>query len=70
MAMATNNFTTNHSLKYQQSDLQILLKTSDAYAQPGPLAAAANEVFKKAKRLKYSDHDVSAVYFGAKPPTK
>ncbi|GFU85721.1 putative oxidoreductase GLYR1 homolog [Trichonephila clavipes] len=70
MTMATNNFTTNHSLKYQQSDLQILLKTSDAYAQPVPLAAAANEVFKKAMQLKYSDHDVSAVYFGAKPLTK
>ncbi|GFU45724.1 putative oxidoreductase GLYR1 homolog [Trichonephila clavipes] len=64
MAMATNNFTTNHSLKYQHSDLQILLKTSDAYAHPVPLAAAANEVFKRATQLKYSDHDVSAVYFG------
>ncbi|GFX39529.1 putative oxidoreductase GLYR1 homolog [Trichonephila clavipes] len=70
MAMATNNFTTKHSLKYQCSDLQILLKTSDAYAQHVPLAAAANEVFKKAMQLKYSDHDVSAVYFGAKPLTK
>ncbi|GFY77341.1 putative oxidoreductase GLYR1 homolog [Trichonephila inaurata madagascariensis] len=66
LAMATNNFTTNHSLKHQQSDLQMILETSNTYTQPLALASSTNEIFKKAKRLKYSDHDVSAVYFGAK----
>ncbi|GFU46302.1 putative oxidoreductase GLYR1 homolog [Trichonephila clavipes] len=66
LAMATNNFTTNHSLKYQQSDLQMMLETSDTCMHPLDLTAAANEVYKKAKRFQYSDHDVSAVYFGAK----
>ncbi|GFX72023.1 putative oxidoreductase GLYR1 homolog [Trichonephila clavipes] len=66
LPMVTNNFTTNRSLKYQQSDLQMILETSETFIQPLPLVSAANEVYKKAKRFQYSNHDVSAVYFGAK----
>ncbi|GFS33763.1 putative oxidoreductase GLYR1 homolog [Trichonephila inaurata madagascariensis] len=66
LAMATNNFTTNHTLKYQQRDMQMMLETSCTLMQPLAMATAANEVYKKAKRYNYSDHDVSAVYFGTK----
>ncbi|GFQ89103.1 putative oxidoreductase GLYR1 homolog, partial [Trichonephila clavata] len=66
-AMATNNFTTDHSLKYQQSNLRMMLELSNKYTQPVVMASAANEVYKKAKRLQYSNHDMSAVYFGTKP---
>ncbi|GFR32753.1 putative oxidoreductase GLYR1, partial [Trichonephila clavata] len=66
LAIATNNFTTDHSLKYQQSNLRMILELSHKYTQPMLLASAANEVYKKAKRLQYSDHDMSAVYFGTK----
>ncbi|GFX72018.1 putative oxidoreductase GLYR1 homolog [Trichonephila clavipes] len=41
--MVTNNFTTNRSLKYQQSDLQMILETSETFIQPLPLVSAANE---------------------------
>ncbi|GFQ67004.1 putative oxidoreductase GLYR1 homolog [Trichonephila clavata] len=67
LAMATNNFTADHSLKYQQSNLKMMLELGNKYSQPMALASAANEVYKKAIRLKYSNHDMSAVYFGAKP---
>ncbi|GFY61090.1 putative oxidoreductase GLYR1 homolog [Trichonephila inaurata madagascariensis] len=69
LAMATKNFTTNHSLKYQQSDLQMLLQTCEALSQPAALASAANEVYKKAKRFQYADHDMSAVYLATKEKT-
>lgn len=66
LCMSTRSFTTNTSLKYQQKDLNLALSLGNMCEQPMLLTAAANELFKHAKLLRYSDHDVSAVYLGAK----
>ncbi|XP_035232967.1 putative oxidoreductase GLYR1 homolog [Stegodyphus dumicola] len=60
------NFSANTSLKYMQKDLDLALRMSHNLNQPVPVAAAANEVYKHAKALRYYDHDVSAVYMGLK----
>ncbi|CAL1279522.1 unnamed protein product [Larinioides sclopetarius] len=65
-AMLSRYFATNTSLKYQQKDLNLALSLGNMCEQPMLLTAAANELFKHAKLLRYSDHDVSAVYLGAK----
>ena len=54
------------ALKHMQKDLKLSLTMSDQLEQPLPLTAAANEVFKHAKRVGYGDHDVSAVYIRAR----
>ncbi|GIX73360.1 putative oxidoreductase GLYR1 homolog [Caerostris extrusa] len=59
-------FATTIPLKYQQKDLNLALRLGNQVEQPMVLAAAANELFKHAKLLRYSDHDVSTVYLGAK----
>ncbi|KAL4421900.1 hypothetical protein ABPG77_005184 [Micractinium sp. CCAP 211/92] len=48
-------------LKHQQKDMRLALALGDATAQPLPLAAAANELYKKARSAGYSDADFSAV---------
>ncbi|GFS76783.1 putative oxidoreductase GLYR1 homolog [Trichonephila clavipes] len=60
------NYVTDISLKYQQKDLALALALADKYNQPMMLGSAANELFKHAEQLRYSDHDVSAVFFGSK----
>ncbi|GFY58545.1 putative oxidoreductase GLYR1 homolog [Trichonephila inaurata madagascariensis] len=65
-AILASNYLTNMSLKYQQKDLSLALTLSDKHDQPMILGSAANELFKHAKQLRYTDHDVSAVFFGAK----
>jgi len=64
--MMDNNFQTNHALKLIQKDLCLALNWADILEQPCPVIASANEIFKHAKRLGYSDHDTSAVYVRAK----
>lgn len=49
-----------------QKDLKLSLAMGDQLEQPLPVSAAANEVYKHAKRLGYADHDVSAVYIRAR----
>ncbi|KFM58247.1 putative oxidoreductase GLYR1-like protein, partial [Stegodyphus mimosarum] len=65
-AILSRNFSTNTPLKHVQKDLNLALTMGHNLEQPMPLAAAANEVYKHAKLLRYSDHDVCAVYMGAK----
>ncbi|KAL4437458.1 hypothetical protein ABPG75_004597 [Micractinium tetrahymenae] len=48
-------------LKHQQKDMRLALALGDATAQQLPLAAAANELYKKARAAGYSDADFSAV---------
>ncbi|KAL2632759.1 hypothetical protein R1flu_004238 [Riccia fluitans] len=49
-------------LKHQQKDMRLALALGDEVAQTMPVAAAANEVFKKARNLGHGDNDFSAVY--------
>ncbi|GFR16208.1 putative oxidoreductase GLYR1 homolog [Trichonephila clavata] len=65
-AIVDQNFSTNTSLKYQQQNLHMALALSSSYAQPLRMASASNELYKATKSLGYSEHDMSAVYFGAR----
>ncbi|XP_035221389.1 putative oxidoreductase GLYR1 homolog [Stegodyphus dumicola] len=59
--MLTKNFSTNTALKHMQKDLNFALMMGNSEDHIMPLAAAANEIYKHAKHLGFSDHDVSAV---------
>jgi len=61
-AMLDNSFPTEMPLTHMQKDLRLALKLAEEYEHPLPVTASTNEVFKHAKRLGYSDHDVAAVY--------
>ncbi|XP_032699672.1 putative oxidoreductase GLYR1 isoform X4 [Lontra canadensis] len=56
------NFKPDFYLKYIQKDLRLAIALGDAVNHPTPMAAAANEVYKRAKALDQSDNDMSAVY--------
>ncbi|KAJ4956516.1 hypothetical protein NE237_013299 [Protea cynaroides] len=61
-AMIQNNFTPAFPLKHQQKDMRLALALGDENAVSMPVAAAANEEFKKARSMGFGDHDFSAVY--------
>ncbi|KAJ8665299.1 hypothetical protein QAD02_006961 [Eretmocerus hayati] len=65
-AIIEGGFATHQPLRHMQKDLRLSLSMSDELEQPIPLAAAANEIYKHAKRLGYADHDASAVYIRAR----
>ncbi|KAL6437785.1 hypothetical protein ACFW04_004263 [Cataglyphis niger] len=65
-AIIEGGFPTQLPLRHMQKDLRLSLGMSDQLEQPLPLAAAANEVYKHAKRLGYGEHDASAVYIRAR----
>lgn len=66
IAIIEGGFPTQLPLQHMQKDLRLSLGMSDQLEQPLPLAAAANEVYKHAKRLGYGKHDASAVYIRAR----
>ncbi|KAL3694956.1 hypothetical protein R1sor_008607 [Riccia sorocarpa] len=49
-------------LKHQQKDMRLALALGDEVAQTMPVAAAANEVYKKARTMGLGDNDFSAIY--------
>ncbi|XP_035233422.1 putative oxidoreductase GLYR1 homolog [Stegodyphus dumicola] len=65
-AIVARDFSPNTPLKHMQKDLNLAMSMGHFLGQPMPLAAAANEAYKHAKLLRFSDHDVCAVYLGAK----
>lgn len=67
MAMIKNEYVSNTSLRQTQLDLNLGLSLGDKLAQPTPIFAIANEVYKHCKSMRYGDHDVSAVFEGTKP---
>ncbi|CAL1279523.1 unnamed protein product [Larinioides sclopetarius] len=56
----------NTPLKHQQKDMDLTLLMSNQFPQPMPVTTAANELYKHAKLLGYGDHDITAVFYGAK----
>ncbi|GFT66090.1 putative oxidoreductase GLYR1 homolog, partial [Nephila pilipes] len=64
-AIIAGDFTADIPLKYQQKDMNLALTLGDKYEQPLALTSHANELYKFAKFLCYSEDDVAAVYFGA-----
>ncbi|XP_021762739.1 glyoxylate/succinic semialdehyde reductase 1-like [Chenopodium quinoa] len=55
-------------LKHQQKDMRLALALGDENAVSMPVAAAANEAFKKARSMGLGDQDFSAVHEAIKGP--
>ena len=60
--IAKGAFTVAFPLKHMQKDLRLALALGDTLGQPLFSAASANETFKKAKALGFSEQDFCAVY--------
>jgi 3-hydroxyisobutyrate dehydrogenase-like beta-hydroxyacid dehydrogenase len=60
--ISQDNFDAAFPLKHMQKDLRLAVALGDELDLPLFSAAAANETFKKAKQLGFSDEDFSAVY--------
>ncbi|KAJ9697620.1 hypothetical protein PVL29_009445 [Vitis rotundifolia] len=60
--MIQNSYSPAFPLKHQQKDMRLALALGDENAVSMPVAAAANEAFKKARSLGLGDLDFSAVY--------
>ncbi|KAF5177410.1 Glyoxylate/succinic semialdehyde reductase [Thalictrum thalictroides] len=66
--MLKNSYPPAFPLKHQQKDMRLALALGDENAVSMPVAAAANEAFKKARSLGLGDNDFSAVYEAIKFP--
>lgn len=60
-SMVKSLYPTAFPLKHQQKDLRLALGLAESVAQPTPIAAATNELYKIAKSQGLSDDDFSAV---------
>ncbi|CAI0459369.1 unnamed protein product [Linum tenue] len=60
--MIKSNFSPAFPLKHQQKDMRLALALGDENAVSMPIAAAANEAFKKARSMGLGDLDFSAVH--------
>ncbi|XP_062144675.1 glyoxylate/succinic semialdehyde reductase 1 [Alnus glutinosa] len=60
--MIQNSYSPAFPLKHQQKDMRLALALADENAVSMPVAAAANEAFKKARSMELGDLDFSAVY--------
>ncbi|KAF8402444.1 hypothetical protein HHK36_013400 [Tetracentron sinense] len=69
-AMIQNNYSPAFPLKHQQKDMRLALALGDENGVSMPVAAAANEAFKKARSQGLGDHDFSAVYETGKVPER
>ncbi|MED6217983.1 putative oxidoreductase glyr1 [Stylosanthes scabra] len=67
-SMLKNNYSPAFPLKHQQKDMRLALALGDENAVPMPVAAAANEAFKKARSMGLGDLDFSAVHETLKKP--
>ncbi|KAH7670798.1 Glyoxylate reductase protein [Dioscorea alata] len=64
--MLQSSYSPAFPLKHQQKDMRLALALGDENAVSMPVAAAANEAFKKARSLGLGDLDFSAVYEAVK----
>lgn len=60
--MLNNEFGASFPLKHMQKDMRLAVSLGDRLCQPLPTAAAANELFKAAKKAGLSDEDFAAVF--------
>ncbi|XP_058743917.1 glyoxylate/succinic semialdehyde reductase 1-like [Vicia villosa] len=61
-SMLKNSYAPAFPLKHQQKDMRLALALGDENVVPMPVAAAANEAFKKARSMGLGDLDFSAVH--------
>ncbi|RDY06652.1 Glyoxylate/succinic semialdehyde reductase 1 [Mucuna pruriens] len=66
--MLQNSYSPAFPLKHQQKDMRLALALGDENAVSMPVAAAANEAFKKARSMGLGDLDFSAVHETLKAP--
>lgn len=64
-AILSQRYDPHFPLQHQQKDLRLALLLGDKVEQPLYVASAANELYKKARRLGYGESDISAVYRAA-----
>ncbi|CAG5117696.1 unnamed protein product, partial [Candidula unifasciata] len=64
-AIVGGRYEPHFPLQHQQKDLRLVLGLGDSVEQPLYLAAAANELFKKARRMGFGEGDVAAVFKAA-----
>ena len=64
--IAQGNFTTAFPQKHMQKHIKLAVSLGDEFNLPLFSAAVANETYKKAKQLGYSEEDFSAVYKAVK----
>ncbi|KMT10160.1 hypothetical protein BVRB_5g119210 [Beta vulgaris subsp. vulgaris] len=67
-SMLQSNYPPAFPLKHQQKDMRLALALGDENAVSMPVAAAANEAFKKARSMGLGDQDFSAVHEAIKGP--
>lgn len=67
-SMLKNSYSPAFPLKHQQKDMRLALALGDETAVSMPVAAAANEAFKKARSMGLGDLDFSAVHEAVKAP--
>ncbi|KAL2935771.1 Glyoxylate/succinic semialdehyde reductase 1 [Bienertia sinuspersici] len=67
-SMLKSNYPPAFPLKHQQKDMRLALALGDENAVSMPVAAAANEAFKKARSMGLGDQDFSAVHETVKGP--
>ncbi|KAK4483032.1 hypothetical protein RD792_010208 [Penstemon davidsonii] len=61
-SMVQSSYSPAFPLKHQQKDMRLALALGDENSVPMPVAAAANEAFKKARSMGLGDLDFSAVH--------
>ncbi|KAG8388817.1 hypothetical protein BUALT_Bualt02G0164500 [Buddleja alternifolia] len=61
-SMVNSSYSPAFPLKHQQKDMRLALALGDENSVPMPVAAAANEAFKKARSMGLGDLDFSAVH--------
>ncbi|KAH7862158.1 hypothetical protein Vadar_000872 [Vaccinium darrowii] len=66
--MIQKNYSPAFPLKHQQKDMRLALALGDENSVSMPVAAAANEAFKKARSMGLGDLDFSAVHEAVKFP--
>ncbi|KAF7152336.1 hypothetical protein RHSIM_Rhsim01G0245900 [Rhododendron simsii] len=66
--MIQKNYSPAFPLKHQQKDMRLALALGDENSVSMPVAAASNEVFKKARSMGLGDLDFSAVFEAVKFP--
>ncbi|XP_052184378.1 glyoxylate/succinic semialdehyde reductase 1-like [Diospyros lotus] len=67
-AMIQKSYPPQFPLKHQQKDMRLALALGDENAVSMPVAAAANEAFKKARSMGLGDLDFAAVHEAVKFP--
>lgn len=65
-SMLKNSYSPAFPLKHQQKDMRLALALGDENAVSMPVAAAANEAYKKARSMGLGDLDFSAVHEAVK----